>query len=124
MDGHPDADDTSSERDQTDNGDDPVDGLVGTPAVPEEGNGQEQREPDAVRQTHLWFIDATIGRCHSHDRAVREAGEYAKADGVPDEEGDVNKARDADGPAVALLEYHRDGVEEEVQASVREGDVQ
>lgn len=124
LDGEPDADDADAEGDEADDGDDPVDGLVGAPAVPEEGDGEEEGEVDAVGEAHLGLVDAVVGLGHAHDGLVGEDGEGAEAACVADEQGEVDDAGDADGPAVAALEDHGDGVEEEVETAVGEGDVE
>lgn len=123
MDGKPNANNSKSEGDEADDGNGPVNRLVSAPAVPEEGDGEEEREVDAVGETHLGFVDAVVGLGHADDGLVREGRENAQANHVADEKREVDDARDADGPAIAALEDHGDGVEEEVQTAVGKGDV-
>lgn len=100
-----------------------MDRLVSAPAVPEKGDGEEECEVDAIGQAHLGFVDAVVGLSHADDGLIREGREDAQANHVANEEREVDDARDADGPAIAALEDHGDGVEEKVQTAVGKGDV-
>lgn len=123
LDRKPDSNDAEAKGNEADDRDDPVDSFVGGPAVPEEGDGQKEGEVNAVREAHLGLVDAAVGLGHAHDGLVGEGGEDAEASHVADEEGQVDDTRDADRPAVAALKDDGDGIEEEVEAAVGEGDV-
>lgn len=86
-------------------------GLVGGPAVPEEGDGDEAGEEDARREAHLGLGDAVVGLGHPHNRQVRDLGHDGERGHETHAQADVRQPSDLGGPVVRADEDGRDGRE-------------
>lgn len=99
-----------------------MDGFICCPAIPEEGDGDEDCEEDHVRKAHFRFVDLVVLLGQLDDdpvacRADEEAREKPKA------EGEVSQACDLRCPMICVRIDCGDCGDEEIEEAVDQGHV-
>lgn len=99
-------------------------GFVSCPAIPEEGDRDEEGEEYTGWETHFGFENAIVRFGHFDDGRVREFGDYGNSKKKPDAETDVRKAADIGMPVICRDEDCGYGCEEEVEEAVHHSHIQ
>lgn len=84
------------------------------PAVPEEGDGEEDAKHYAGGETHFGFGDATVAGSEADDGCVREFGDGGDAEEKAGADADECETSHFGFPAVLAFEDGGDGRKEEV----------